>query len=107
MRVSKHENIELQCCLTNSLLVFRLAAYKDDVLRGIDWRLPNVLFINNQAEQDLRMMKVKQKISSDFRTMDSAQTLPSFVHSYQRCVDRAITFLSIGSVQLTVSRVTN
>jgi len=53
-------------------LLLRLQSRKDDVLRFLTH--PDVPFTNNQAEQDLRMMKVKQKISGSFRTSAGAQT---------------------------------
>jgi len=52
-------------------LLLRLQNYRTDVLRFL--RDPNVPFTNNQAEQDLRMMKVKQKISGGFRTTEGAE----------------------------------
>lgn len=53
-------------------LLIRLRDFKDDVLRFIDnFAVP---FTNNQAEQDIRMMKVKMKISGGFRTMAGAET---------------------------------
>jgi transposase len=53
-------------------LLIRLRDNKDSVLRFM--YEPEVPFTNNLAEQDLRMMKVKQKISGGFRTMAGAQT---------------------------------
>jgi transposase len=53
-------------------LLMRLHKFKCDVLRFL--YDPTVPFTNNQAEQDLRMMKVKMKISGAFRTMAGART---------------------------------
>jgi transposase len=51
-------------------LLIRLKNFKADVLRfRSDEEIP---FTNNLAERDVRMMKVKQKISGGFRTEDEA-----------------------------------
>jgi transposase len=53
-------------------LLIRLRDFKDAVLRCLFD--PSVPFTNNLAERDIRMMKVKQKISGGFRTLNGAQT---------------------------------
>ncbi len=53
------------------VLVERLRDYQDDVLRFMMHLA--VPFTNNQGENDIRMTKVHQKISSYFRSMQGAQ----------------------------------
>jgi transposase len=56
---------------TGHNLLLRLQIRRDDVLRFLTG--PGVPFTNNQAEQDLRRCKVRQKISGCFRTAAGAQ----------------------------------
>ena len=56
---------------TGHNLLLRLQSRKEDVLRFLTD--PSVPFTNNLAERDLRMMKVRQKISGCFRTAAGAE----------------------------------
>jgi len=53
-------------------LVERMKKHKDEILRFLTTG-GDIPFTNNQAERDIRMMKVQQKISGTFRTEDGAK----------------------------------
>jgi transposase len=81
-------------------LLDRLELWETSVLAFLsDTTVP---FSNNQAEQDLRMMKVQQKISGTFRTLKGAQQFArirsylSTVRKHRRHILTAITHAMNG-----------
>jgi transposase len=85
-------------------LLIQLRNYKEDTLRFL-WN-PCVSFTNNLAERDLRMVKIKQKISGGFRTMKGAEDfaiLRGFLSSARKQNLNLLTALS--NPQLLTTRV--
>jgi transposase len=70
--VKQKRNYGVQKRRVGHNLLLRLEHYSEETLRFL--HDPKVPFTNNQAEQDLRMMKVKQKISGCFRSFTGAET---------------------------------
>jgi transposase len=84
-------------------LLIRFKTFKDATLRFLtDFTVP---FTNNLAEQDLRMMKVKIKISGGFRTLQGAEDfarLRSVISSARKQGRDILTALTLGPDQLAV-----
>jgi hypothetical protein len=72
-------------------LLERLELYKDGVLRFIENQI--VPFDSNLAERDIRMMKVKMKISGGFRdkfTAEAVAHIRSYISTIRKNCERVI-----------------
>ena len=68
--IEKQDLLSLRKKRVGHNLLIRLRDFKDETLRLLT--VPAVPFTDNLAEQDIRMIKVKQKISGGFRTTQGA-----------------------------------
>jgi transposase len=72
-------------------LLIRLHNYRQMVLAFLHH--PEVPFDNNRAERDLRMMKVKQKISGGFRTWAGAELFAALRTYFSTARKQAVSML--------------
>lgn len=77
-------------------LLDRLATHEDAVLAFLhDWTVP---FDNNQAERDLRMIKVQQKISGTFRDVAGADAfcrIRGYIATLRKQAQQVLTALEL------------
>ena len=71
--------------------MIRLRDYKKDVLRCLYNQA--VPFTNKQAERDITMIKVKQKVSGGFRTMQGAEVFASIRSFFSTAAKQQLNIL--------------
>ena len=76
---------------TGHNLLLRLKKHKDEVLRFMT--SDSFPFTNNQAEQDLRMMKVRMKISGTFRSFRGAEIFSAIRSFTSTCKKQGVNII--------------